>query len=263
MATGSAADFKQLETSSKAYLEKHSISVYIEDAICRLLEDRPERPAKFLAEYFDSVNRGTNTLLREFEFVQATPANRISFVDRFADTLEARTAVSYTAVEYQHLVELICPDFSRDLTTRAAQIAAAQASIAPGRDYGVKIDIPVFVKCLKACFLFLEFIELTGRTMKLASAKFPVSHFLEQPPETVGCQAQSPEERLSLKTAILEALDAALVNVPPRYLIPPAAALRHGATAIETYTKQCTAFVCTDCHAAYIAAVLRQIPNHG
>ncbi|KAJ3183052.1 hypothetical protein HDU87_007474 [Geranomyces variabilis] len=260
MASGSASDFKQLETSSKAYLEKHSISAYIEvvpisvrknqlnetnqdsselcwlrsqkDAICRLLEDRPERPAKFLAEY---VNRGTNTLLREFEFVQATPANRTSFVDRFADTLEARTAVSYTAAEYQHLVELICSDFPRDLTARAAEIAAAHGSSALGRDYGVKIDIPVFVECLKSCFLYLgsvycplnrslarlttgglEFIELTRRTIKLASAKLPVPHFLEQPPDTIGCQVQTPEERLSLKTAIVEALNAALINVPHR-----------------------------------------------
>ena len=61
---------RQIDYSGKEYLERHNITAYLEvgshiwslprvgtertimlkDAICRLLDDRPEKPAKFLSE---------------------------------------------------------------------------------------------------------------------------------------------------------------------------------------------------------------------
>ncbi|TPX57730.1 hypothetical protein PhCBS80983_g03620 [Powellomyces hirtus] len=132
------------------------------------------------------------------------------------------TAVSYTATEYLHLVELICPDFSRDVIVEAAVLAAQAASgpVGAPKDTNVtKYKIPAanFLACLKVCFLYLEFIELSRRAIRLASTKFPAPCFLEKTTNNLICKVNSVEERDALTKALVDALTTALADAPQQY----------------------------------------------
>ncbi|GCB66445.1 hypothetical protein scyTo_0010104 [Scyliorhinus torazame] len=63
------------------------VLTYIEDAVSQLLEFKEEFSkvgiARFLAEYFNSVQHGSHILFREFTFIIATPYNRASFIRMF------------------------------------------------------------------------------------------------------------------------------------------------------------------------------------
>uniref|UniRef100_A0A8C6Y565 Centriolar satellite-associated tubulin polyglutamylase complex regulator 1 n=1 Tax=Naja naja TaxID=35670 RepID=A0A8C6Y565_NAJNA len=63
------------------------VITYMEDAVSQLLESKEDIGqygiARFFTEYFNSVRQGTHILFREFNFVQATPHNRTSFLRTF------------------------------------------------------------------------------------------------------------------------------------------------------------------------------------
>ncbi|KAJ3277440.1 hypothetical protein HK104_003296 [Borealophlyctis nickersoniae] len=85
---------------------------------------------------FESVQRGTNTLLREYEYIKATRRNRASFTDRVAEVIENRPDL-HTPTDLHQLIELLCPDFSYDVVERSVEIAA----------YMMNICVPSIVRC--------------------------------------------------------------------------------------------------------------------
>ncbi|CAI5763732.1 Hypothetical predicted protein [Podarcis lilfordi] len=77
----------RLSPSGLEYLAQQHVLTYMEDAVSQLLESRDDISqygiARFFTEYFNSVRQGTHILFREFNFVQATPHNRASFLRTF------------------------------------------------------------------------------------------------------------------------------------------------------------------------------------
>ncbi|XP_076328693.1 uncharacterized protein LOC143234883 isoform X3 [Tachypleus tridentatus] len=69
------------------YLENEHILVYLEDAVKQLTTHHQEnpkvKPAKFFRDYFRSVQQGGHILLREYDFIRATPYNRACVLHLF------------------------------------------------------------------------------------------------------------------------------------------------------------------------------------
>ncbi|KND04091.1 uncharacterized protein SPPG_01532 [Spizellomyces punctatus DAOM BR117] len=256
-------DARQVEDSAREYLERHNISVYLEDAVCRLLDDRPEKPAKFLSEYFDSVLRGTNTLLREYEYVKATPQNRLSFVDRFGEVLKGRNA-SYTATEYHHLVELICPDFPYDVIARAMDIAECRGKVSVTYDDNglAKPKLPgsMFIPCLRICFSYLEFFELSHHALREGFAK-AYSQTCNSELQA-GCTApeESGDEKEITKT-VSETLSNAINKLQTDGLfIPPEPAIERAIRAACKHIHE-TPMSFPDVYQSFLTEILKAVED--
>ncbi|KAJ3019923.1 hypothetical protein HKX48_001567 [Thoreauomyces humboldtii] len=261
-------DIKLLEASSKAYLEKHNITTYLEDALSRLLEDRPDKPA--------NVRRGTNTLLREYEYVRATPRNRLDFCDRFADVLSGRTAASYTATEYHHLVELICPDFPRDVILQAAELAVrldGGVSTSLGTPQSVsssnqKMPTVAFVGSLRICFFYTEFVAFSRSVILSEIAKASPSPFLDADAADELVVLMSIPERQALGDSLREALakvstDSAKGRTTSM-LVPPSLAVEYGLTKTQEYLNATREVVVAEMIRTLNLSILHEceIPRH-
>ena len=73
------------QTESARYLERYHIQTYMADAVRMVLDSRDERPLEATLKYFHSVLQGSHVALREFEYVNSTPRNRMSFVRIFVE----------------------------------------------------------------------------------------------------------------------------------------------------------------------------------
>lgn len=67
-------------SSSEAYFRRHHVSAYTRDAIAQLVRSNTDNPLDFLLRYFSLVARGQHVLSREFDYIAATPHNRVSFL---------------------------------------------------------------------------------------------------------------------------------------------------------------------------------------
>lgn len=66
--------------SCEAYLRRHHISLYINDLVGQVVQSPRTDVVNFVEEYFSNAVRGEHVLGREFEFMAATPHNRLSFL---------------------------------------------------------------------------------------------------------------------------------------------------------------------------------------
>ncbi|KAI9202850.1 uncharacterized protein BJ171DRAFT_625906 [Polychytrium aggregatum] len=175
MGPQSLTSILQHKLATRDYLEHHKLSVYLEDVLIKLLEDRPEKPMNYLYDYFESVRLGTNILLRDFEYVKATTRNRISFAHLLESILNSK-ADRHTALELHQLAELICTDFPGEIVERAAEIASYSLglcipdlwhhpSMQPDKQT-VQLPIPEFIKVFRTYFSFLEFFEMCEEILR-------------------------------------------------------------------------------------------------
>ncbi len=116
------------KTEPEFYLKKHHVMPYIEDAMKILLErkddDPKTRPYELLAEYFESVKKGTHVIFREYSFICLTPHNRSSFIRLFWHSYSgiAGRGDCMNVKEYLSLVRLLCYDFSSDVVHEVARV---------------------------------------------------------------------------------------------------------------------------------------------
>ncbi|KAJ3193662.1 hypothetical protein HK101_004402 [Irineochytrium annulatum] len=158
------------------YLKKHNIADYFEDAVARMLEERPDKAAKFLYEYFEGVRNGSNVVLREFAYVKATVRNRLSFVDRLEECLAAQTAsdvkmteASFSARDYHQFIDLISLDVPYSLTEvdrLKALLKVINAKSSKTEPFAVAIPTSEFTFYFKTCLCNYEFIEALERIVR-------------------------------------------------------------------------------------------------
>ena len=112
----------------EVYLKKHHIMAYIEDAVTFLLQRKDEdpkiQPYRLLAEYFESVKKGTHVLYRDYSFVSLTPQNRSAFVRLFWYCFSeiADRGDSMQVMQYLSLLRLLCQDFPSTLVQKVARV---------------------------------------------------------------------------------------------------------------------------------------------
>uniref|UniRef100_A0A670J115 Centriolar satellite-associated tubulin polyglutamylase complex regulator 1 n=1 Tax=Podarcis muralis TaxID=64176 RepID=A0A670J115_PODMU len=140
-------------------VSQQHVLTYMEDAVSQLLESRDDISqygiARFFTEYFNSVRQGTHILFREFNFVQATPHNRASFLRTFWRCFRTvgKNGDLLTAKEYHCLLQLLCPDFPMELTQKAARIVLMDDAV------DCLMSFSDFLFALQIQFYYSEFIE--------------------------------------------------------------------------------------------------------
>ena len=116
-----------MSSNAEDYLKKHHLTSYIEDSVTLLLEKKEEdpksKPYEILADYFESVKKGSHVCFRDYSFVSLTPHNRASFIKCFWNAYsEVGLQVGAMKVlEYLSLIRLLCYNFPSDITLRVGR----------------------------------------------------------------------------------------------------------------------------------------------
>ncbi|XP_075998356.1 centriolar satellite-associated tubulin polyglutamylase complex regulator 1 isoform X2 [Genypterus blacodes] len=109
------------------YLESN-VLFYLSDAVTQLLEHKEEYTQfgviRYFAEYFSSVKNSNHILFREYNYIQATPHNRASFVRVVWRCYRqiGKSGDLMSMLEYRSLLQLLCPDFPVEIVQSAARI---------------------------------------------------------------------------------------------------------------------------------------------
>lgn len=141
------------------YLKKHHLMTYIEDAVTFLLERKDEdpktKPYKLLAEYFESVKKGTHVLYRNYSFVSLTPHSRGSFVRLFWCSFSevANRGHSMRVMEYLSLLRLLCHDFPSGLVQKVARVIFSYDALEN------LVNFPDFLYTFQVVFYYEAFLR--------------------------------------------------------------------------------------------------------
>ena len=136
-----------------------------------LLDSRDERPLEFMAEYFNSMQRGDHILLRDYEYCDATPYNRLCLMMRATDALKTfGKQHCISADDMCQLLCLLCPDFPSGLVHEAARLTepyrAKTATESEGRDELYEAS-QVLIH-LRFLFYFSEFVRAISPILREA-----------------------------------------------------------------------------------------------
>lgn len=143
----------------EVYLKKHHLMAYIEDAVTFLLERKDEdpktRPYKLLAEYFESIKKGTHVLYRDYSFVSLTPHSRSSFVRLFWYSFAevADRGDSMRVMEYLSLLRLLCHDFPSGLVQKVARVIFSYDAMEN------LVNFPDFLYTFQVVFYYESFLQ--------------------------------------------------------------------------------------------------------
>ena len=110
------------------YLEAHNMLTYISDAIAVLTTRKRQDPSKsdiaLLAQYFQTLKLGVHVYGREFEYVTATPYNRICFIRLFWQCFYAleKESMVMKVTDYLQLLRLLCPNFPTSFVSKIKSV---------------------------------------------------------------------------------------------------------------------------------------------
>lgn len=141
------------------YLKKHHLMTYIEDAVTFLLERKDEdpktKPYKLLAEYFESIKKGTHVLYRDYSFVSITPHSRGSFIRLFWYSFAevADCGDSMRVMEYLSLLRLLCHDFPSSLVQKVARVIFSYDAMEN------LVSFPDFLYTFQVVFYYESFLQ--------------------------------------------------------------------------------------------------------
>lgn len=141
------------------YLKQHHLMAYIEDAVTFLLERKDEdpktRPYKLLAEYFESIKKGTHVLYRDYSFVSLTPHSRGSFIRLFWYSFAevADRGDSMRVMEYLSLLRLLCHDFPSRLVQKVARVIFSYDALEN------MVNFPDFLYTFQVVFYYESFLQ--------------------------------------------------------------------------------------------------------
>eukprot|EP00756_Hemistasia_phaeocysticola_P059849 Hpha_TRINITY_DN36839_c0_g1::TRINITY_DN36839_c0_g1_i1::g.139788::m.139788 len=80
-AAQSAAAVDLTRLTPQEYLDRFSVTAYLKDVSTLLLENRPDEPLSFIADYFRNVIQGTSPLVRSYRYIRLTHRGRRAFWD--------------------------------------------------------------------------------------------------------------------------------------------------------------------------------------
>ena len=110
------------------FLERNGVTQYMKDVVTLLLENRPEKPLEFMADYFSNALQGRTAVARSYRYIRLTQRNRQAFLDNLAAAYSnmARQGESHggglTGAEYAQLIQILCPDFPNDVVASLMQV---------------------------------------------------------------------------------------------------------------------------------------------
>eukprot|EP00735_Rhodelphis_limneticus_P001169 TRINITY_DN11737_c0_g1::TRINITY_DN11737_c0_g1_i1::g.11605::m.11605 TRINITY_DN11737_c0_g1::TRINITY_DN11737_c0_g1_i1::g.11605 ORF type:complete len:289 (-),score=21.36,sp/Q8BHR8/CK049_MOUSE/29.87/2e-09,Dpy-30/PF05186.8/0.0026,EF-hand_8/PF13833.1/2,EF-hand_8/PF13833.1/95,RIIa/PF02197.12/0.1 TRINITY_DN11737_c0_g1_i1:109-975(-) len=148
--------------SVEEYLSRSGVTNPLRDAVTLLLENRPEQPIVFLADYFRQLCQPATPLPFSYHTLRASPRHRDIFFDNVAQSYnilvsQKNTQGDQNAVltgnEFFQLLKLLCMDFPMDIWQTLLVILNK-------REVDV-IDFIDFQSCLRTVVLYEEFFEKT------------------------------------------------------------------------------------------------------
>jgi hypothetical protein len=140
---------------STSYLARHSVSVYLIDALRLVLDNREDPPMETLADYFTSAANGTHVVQRDYSFVTATTLNRQAFAHIMDQALKGFPPDRLFARDYVQLLRLVCPDFPSVVPEQVARLLGMNAGHTGGKDYSLPPS--EFVGALRSLLVYQEF----------------------------------------------------------------------------------------------------------
>uniref|UniRef100_A0A3P8Q972 Centriolar satellite-associated tubulin polyglutamylase complex regulator 1 n=1 Tax=Astatotilapia calliptera TaxID=8154 RepID=A0A3P8Q972_ASTCA len=184
-----------------SYISDSNVLFYLNDAVIQLLEHKEEYNQfgviRYFAEYFSSVKNSNHVLFREFNYIQATPHNRASFIRVFWKCYRqiGKSGDLLSMLEYRSLLQLLCPDFPVVLVQSAARIAVMDDTI------DCLMSFSDFLYAFQLQFYYQEFLDcvlviyqdlLAGKSPNTVIV--PTSTSIEQIP-SVSTEENNKEER--------------------------------------------------------------------
>ena len=114
-----------------AAFDASSLTVYLKDAVALVLENRPDDPVAFIAEYLRRVLHGASPVARAHQYLTLSPHHRDAFVDNAVVAHDVLGAASgprgvVTGAQHAALLERLCEDFPPE-TRRVTVDAFARA----------------------------------------------------------------------------------------------------------------------------------------
>jgi len=176
---------ERFEMPSKKYLDKHHVLKYLQDAVGLMIENRVDRPLNFLADYFASIERGTNVLYRNFRYINSTPRNRKSFIEQFHRVYKhIQPDEEFSIDSFHQLLSLLCRDFPYSLVRNASRITMEVKEV-PG-----KVKFRAFCLKIFILFFFSEFMNQSALSFRTidhkATGKVKVGVFIKHLKDIVG-----------------------------------------------------------------------------
>ena len=139
-----------------AAFDASSLTVYLKDAVALVLENRPDDPVAFIAEYLRRVLHGASPVARAHQYLTLSPHHRDAFVDNAVVAHDVLGAASgprgvVTGAQHAALLERLCEDFPPE-TRRVTVDAFARAP-------DDAVDFFEFLGGAKACRAMAELLE--------------------------------------------------------------------------------------------------------
>eukprot|EP00164_Ancoracysta_twista_P007809 GFYU01011164.1.p1 GENE.GFYU01011164.1~~GFYU01011164.1.p1 ORF type:complete len:368 (+),score=58.32 GFYU01011164.1:147-1106(+) len=137
--------------SAREYLDRYNVPLYVNDIVRQLVDTRVENPLECLHEYFSNVLKGNHVLFRDYEFVNSTPHNRLSFLGQIVEAYQNFDGTEELAYnDFHQLLCVLCPDFPLSLVEDASDcLQLAEEEARPFLDW-----IPPF----QTVFYFVDFL---------------------------------------------------------------------------------------------------------
>ncbi|AWP08994.1 putative UPF0705 protein C11orf49 -like [Scophthalmus maximus] len=141
------------------YLADSDVLFYLSDAVTQLLEHKEEYTQfgvnRYFAEYFSSVKNSNHVLFREFNYIRATPHNRVSFIRVFWRCFRqiGKSGDLLSVLEYRSLLQLLCPDFPVETVQSAARIVLMDDAI------DCLMSFSDFLYAFQLQFYYQEFLD--------------------------------------------------------------------------------------------------------
>ena len=144
--SSSAQDYFSLQNK----FEMLGLTAYMKDVVALLLENRPEDPVAFVAEYFQNASRGNPPLSRSYNWIRLSDRSRMSFMDNLVtayNTLDSSTgAPGLTGKQFNKLLKSLCVDFPVDVVQGIMMLL--------GKGSSDIVDFPAFYAGVNACLLY-------------------------------------------------------------------------------------------------------------
>jgi len=137
-------------------LNQLGVSAYFKDVVALILENRPEAPIDFIADYFRTVAKSGSGISRSYRYVRLTQRHRNAFMDNLLSaymSLDSKlhNSAGLTGREYAKLLRLLCNDFPLDVVESLLSVM--------GKSSNDPIEFAHFCAGVNACMLYEEFFE--------------------------------------------------------------------------------------------------------
>ncbi|KAI8848337.1 hypothetical protein BC829DRAFT_394227 [Chytridium lagenaria] len=187
------------EVNLHSYIQRSFIAEYFEDA----------KQIKYLHDYFETVRQGKHIIMREFSFIKSTPWNRISFVSRYSEALNASPDEAMTAWDYHLMMELLSIDVPSTVCERITEIAASNAGLAEPtiikssktEAFDTPVTVREFVNVFSVYLYYIDFFDALEKTVREAFSLVHRNRLIEGSEQPV----DTPYTKQDLQ-GILEAL---------------------------------------------------------